>query len=226
MEKKKDPAFLFYPESFLVGVMDMTDEEVGQYIRMLCRQHQKGHIPAKVMERQEEAVQEKFSIDGQGKYYNKRLEYEMEQRRAFAERQEHRAKVNSENGKKGGRPRKEDTIGNIEEWAREIFPEELQDVFIEFAELRASMDSPITSKKSVARWYEKLQGMSRRVEKQKAIIEQSVDGHWKNFYPLSPDVKVQYKETPTREYTEKEYVPMPGNIEKELAESLGWRGEK
>ena len=40
----KDPAFLFYPSDFLTGTMFMTDEQVGKYIRLLCAQHQKGHL--------------------------------------------------------------------------------------------------------------------------------------------------------------------------------------
>ena len=35
-DQKRDPAFLFYPADFLIGTMDMTDEEVGIYIRLLC----------------------------------------------------------------------------------------------------------------------------------------------------------------------------------------------
>ena len=79
----KDPAFLFYPADFLVGVMDMTDEEVGVYIRLLCRQHQKGHIPESVIRRSPETVQEKFLTDNSGKYYNERLEEEIKKRRKY-----------------------------------------------------------------------------------------------------------------------------------------------
>lgn len=83
MSKYKDPAFLFYPESFLVGVMDMTDEEVGQYIKLMCRQHQKGHIPDSVLKRVSEAVQEKFVQDEEGKWYNERLEKEIKRRAEY-----------------------------------------------------------------------------------------------------------------------------------------------
>ena len=80
MEKYKDPAFLFYPESFLVGVMDMTDEEVGQYIKLMCRQHQKGHLPTAVIEKASDAVREKFVQDADGRWYNERLELEIQKR--------------------------------------------------------------------------------------------------------------------------------------------------
>jgi len=79
----KDPAFLFYSSDFLVGVMDMTDEEVGVYIRLLCRQHQKGHIPESVIKRSPETVQEKFVKDNSGKYYNERLDKEINKRKKY-----------------------------------------------------------------------------------------------------------------------------------------------
>ena len=45
----KDPAFLFYSSDFLSGTMLMSDEEIGQYIKLLCLQHQKGHLKEKDM---------------------------------------------------------------------------------------------------------------------------------------------------------------------------------
>ncbi len=96
----KDPAFLFYPADFLVGTMDMSDEEVGIYIRLLCRQHQKGNINPKVMDGLSEEILGKFRKDNQGNYYNKRLKTEMDKRQKFVESR--RA-----NGSKGGRPKKD-----------------------------------------------------------------------------------------------------------------------
>ena len=43
----KDPAFLFYSKDFLTGVADLTMEERGQYITLLCLQHQKGRLSEK-----------------------------------------------------------------------------------------------------------------------------------------------------------------------------------
>ncbi len=39
------PSFQFYPQDFLVGTADMTPEEVGAYIRLLCYQWSKGGLP-------------------------------------------------------------------------------------------------------------------------------------------------------------------------------------
>jgi uncharacterized protein YdaU (DUF1376 family) len=43
--KRKAPAFLFYADDFLAGTADMSAEEVGGYIRLLCHQWTKGSIP-------------------------------------------------------------------------------------------------------------------------------------------------------------------------------------
>jgi uncharacterized protein YdaU (DUF1376 family) len=43
--KRKAPAFQFYADDFLAGTSDMSAEEVGGYIRLLCHQWTKGSIP-------------------------------------------------------------------------------------------------------------------------------------------------------------------------------------
>ena len=85
----KDPAFLFYSSDFLSGTMLMTDEEVGQYIKLLCLQHQKGHLKEKDMlnicKSDNEDIFSKFKKDEEGNYYNERLEYEANKRKAYSE---------------------------------------------------------------------------------------------------------------------------------------------
>lgn len=39
------PAFQFYPADFIVGTAEMSPEEVGAYIRLLCYQWSKGGLP-------------------------------------------------------------------------------------------------------------------------------------------------------------------------------------
>lgn len=85
MPKNKSPAFLFYSQDFLVGTMDMTDEEVGKYIRLLCRQHTKGNINPKFMDGLSEEISSKFVQDNQGNYYNKRLKQEIDKRNKYTE---------------------------------------------------------------------------------------------------------------------------------------------
>lgn len=102
----KDPAFLFYSSDFLTGVADLTMEERGQYITLLCLQHQKGHLSEKTIRlalgydlvNQMGDVLQKFCIDEDGCYYNERLDIEVCKRALVAET---RRTV----GKLGGRPK-------------------------------------------------------------------------------------------------------------------------
>ena len=102
-DKSKDPAFLFYSSDFITGTLELTNEEVGQYIKMMCYQHQKGHLSKNMIDRLipniSEFVLEKFIQDKKGNYYNKRLDEEIEKRAKHAEKQRI-------NGAKGGRPKK------------------------------------------------------------------------------------------------------------------------
>lgn len=98
-----DPAVLFYTSDFLTGVMDMTMEERGQYITLLCYQHQKGHIKEETIRlllgySVSDNVLKHFRQDEEGNYYNSRMDIEKENRKKFTESRR-------ENGKKGGRPK-------------------------------------------------------------------------------------------------------------------------
>ena len=108
----KDPAFLFYSSDFLTGVLDLTMAERGQYITLLCLQHQKGRLSEKTIGLNlgdvSKDVLAKFEVDEEGLYYNERLEAEIEKRSQHKEKQR-------ENGKLGGRPKKPelDNLGEI-----------------------------------------------------------------------------------------------------------------
>lgn len=97
-----DPAVLFYTSDFLTGVIDMTMEERGQYITLLCYQHQKGHIKEETIRLlvgyASVNVMKHFQQDKDGLYFNERMEIETEKRHNFTESRRN-------NGKKGGRPK-------------------------------------------------------------------------------------------------------------------------
>ena len=91
----KDPAFLFYSSDFLTGVQDLTMEERGQYITLLCIQHQKGRLSRKAVAlavvNATADVMAKFKEDEQGLFYNERLEIESIKRKEHSEKQRQRA---------------------------------------------------------------------------------------------------------------------------------------
>lgn len=92
----KDPAVLFYPADFIVGCIGLTDAQIGQYIQLLCIQHQKGHlgeaIILKICGTLDEEVLSKFSIDSEGKYFNVRMDDEVQKRKKHSTQQSLNAK--------------------------------------------------------------------------------------------------------------------------------------
>ncbi len=92
----KDPAFLFYSSDFISGTVIMSDEEVGQYIRLLCHQHQSGHFSELAMQKlcngnATALIRDKFCIDENGLFFNKRLDAEVVRRSEFAQKQRQKA---------------------------------------------------------------------------------------------------------------------------------------
>lgn len=97
----KDPAVLFYTSDFLTGTAFFTMEQRGQYITLLCEQHQNGHIPKNhmisVCLSYDSPVIKKFSLDEHGLYYNERMEREKVRRANYCA---------SRSNNKSGRKRK------------------------------------------------------------------------------------------------------------------------
>lgn len=98
----KDPAVLFYTSDFLTGTAFFTMEQKGQYITLLCLQHQHESIPENHMisicGSLDNPVIGKFIKDEQGNYFNERMKIESERRKSFCE---------SRSNNKSGRPKKE-----------------------------------------------------------------------------------------------------------------------
>src|SRR5690606_21367296 len=103
---KEAPSFQMYAEDFLTGVMYLTNEEIGMYIKMLCKQWTDKTIPKKRLgllvgldwDTMSDELKSKF--EDMGEYVvNQRLEKERDKKERFFKKQ-------LENGKLGGRPKK------------------------------------------------------------------------------------------------------------------------
>lgn len=85
----KDPAILFYTSDFLSGTAFFNDEQRGQYIKLLCEQHQNGHIPKEHMieicKSYDSPVIKKFITDKSSLYFNERMEKEILRRVSYSE---------------------------------------------------------------------------------------------------------------------------------------------
>jgi len=106
----KDPAFPFYAQDFLVGTLHLSCQETGAFIKLLAYQwinlgipkNRLGSILGSGWDSVWLCISDKF-IEKDGVLFNERLEMEREKRAQFKQKQ-------AENGKKGGRPRKEDLV--------------------------------------------------------------------------------------------------------------------
>lgn len=100
--KNSTPAVLVYYEDLLSGTDYMTDEEFGQYIRLLMRQNIVGHMSDEYLRRIHvdhiyKVVAEKFVRDEDGKLYNKRMEEEIKRRVNYSRsRQQNRSSKNED----------------------------------------------------------------------------------------------------------------------------------
>jgi uncharacterized protein YdaU (DUF1376 family) len=106
--KRRAPAFQLYADDFLSGTSEMTAEEVGAYIRLLCHQWTKGGLPndperlvrmaglmgSPMGSPSSGYVVAKFSLCADGMLRNARLERIREERESFIQKQ-------SESGKSG-----------------------------------------------------------------------------------------------------------------------------
>lgn len=102
--KYSSPAFRFYADDFIAGVVDMTQKEVGAYILLLAHGWNTHGLDASDFSRLKRLakgdiskhVLAKFKLKN-GKLFNKRQEEERKIQSAFRRKQ-------AENGAKGGRP--------------------------------------------------------------------------------------------------------------------------
>lgn len=108
--KNTTPAVLLYYQDFLTGCAEMTMEERGFYITLLCYQNIHGRMSRDYVDRVcpgcPEYVLEKFDRDEEGLYYNKRMDDEIQRRVSYQQSR-------SSNGSKGGRPKKEEECKTI-----------------------------------------------------------------------------------------------------------------
>lgn len=198
------PAFQFYPQDFITGVMYLTMEERGIYITLLCIQWSKNKIPKKRLgliigmewESVPELVQDKFTDEGDY-LINQRLFKISEERRIFVEKQ-------VLNGRKGGRPTKQLKPNQnpkessslkmkmkmkVENENKDIVYPYQNDEFIEIwkqfkiyksTEFNFQYKAIQTEQSAL----KNLEGISNNSEDAIKILETSMANGWKGFFPV------------------------------------------
>ena len=196
----KDPAFLFYSSDFLTGTMFMSDTQIGKYIKILCTQHQKGHLSEKDMlkicKRYDKDIFEKFVKDEDEKYYNIRLEKEITKRREYSKsRSDNRKnKISFENicfsyVKHMENENENININDISYITSYIDNNKLNNIInllIEYLNYRKSIKLPNT-KEVIDELIEFLKPYDK--DEQEKIIKEAIKKGWKDFYPVSKKEK-------------------------------------
>ena len=188
----KDPAFLFYSSDFLTGTMFFSDSQLGKYIKILCTQHQKGHLSEKDMlkicKRYDKDIFEKFVKDESGKYYNIRLETEMAKRSAYSKSRANnrKNKINYENicfsyVKHMENENENINTYNINEYINNNKLDNIIKLLVEYLEYRKSIKLSVNNT-VISELLETLKPYDK--EEQEKIIKKAIKGGWKDFYPV------------------------------------------
>jgi len=207
----KDPAVLFYTGDFLNGCVDLTFEERGQYITLLCLQHQKGHLSEKTIRLCVGSVSvdvlKKFHKDDNGDYFNERMEAETRKRAQYIDSRR-------DNGAKGGRPKKpyakpygkakqnhseddnrDENINGIKDYISPLF----LNSFNKWMEYKKGRKESYKTLESEIAFYNKLIKLSNNNPTTAAeIIEESMANNWSGIFPLKNNGnKVETQQTYT-----------------------------
>ncbi len=226
----KDPAFLFYSSDFLSGISDLTMEERGQYITLLCLQHQKGNLSQKTISLSVGLVSvdvlKKFEQDSDGNYFNKRLLEETEKRNKFTESRRL-------NGLQGGRGKSKDLEDKANAKAKENLMEDenVNENIIEFTNEvveskkrknpkseRENLIFPYTSDTFMTTWNTML-GLSKWKKKQFVSLQASlnklakypepiavqtmlntIEGNWQGLFPEKVTIKTDSNTPQTNKF--------------------------
>lgn len=181
----KDPAFLFYSNDFLTGVSDLTMEERGQFITLMCLQHQKGGLTKKAVAiavaSASKDVMKKFEVDENGLLYNKRLQLEIDKRKNFTEKQRQRALDGWEKRKKkksGGNAKADATALPIIENENVIVNKE--ELLLLWLNYRAEIKKEVKNEKTLAQLSARF---SREpFEKCKWVVMHSIENQYQGLF--------------------------------------------
>lgn len=217
----KDPAFLFYPDNFMSGTMFMSDEQVGKYMRLLCAQHLTGHLSEKHMliicKSYDEDIWNKFEKDGDGNYFNIRLENEIIKRQNFSDsRKANRIGKTKDLKKTSKKQVKNKSItydnhmgngnenGNINEIVKSTFSENFMfhwKKWIEYKKLQHNFTfKQIRYEQTSINELEKLSGGNEEIAIK--IIDTSIAKGWKGLFRLDTKTQIQTPEPIGKRYRE------------------------
>ena len=217
----KDPAFLFYYQDFFTGVSDMTNEEVGAYIRCLCIQASKGGITEKHMKNIcfesdiHEYIKPKFVFNEETKLFeNIRLKDEINKRQKYSESRSNNRKT---------KVKTDDSINNTSK------------TYVQHMENENENENEDINEKENATENKKTQKSKKEISKVKVIVypfetENFISQwlSWKNY--KSKEFKFNYKSSESEQAGLMQLMKLSGNNEIKAVAiihqsmSNGWKG--
>lgn len=217
----KNPAVLLYTSDFITGTLFMNNEEVGAYIRILCMQHQKGHLSKQEIlqicknENIFNSVIINFEKDSNNLYFNKRMDLEKEKRTKYSESRANNRKKKEKTYEKDMKKISktyEKHMENENENINNIYYNniELNNIFIEFLKIRKKLKA-INSDRAIKSLLKKLDPYSDEIKYK--MIEQSIIKSWKDIYELKKDNLKQEK-------------PLPEWLDKDIEEEVNKDAEE
>lgn len=204
----KNPAVLFYTADFITGTLFMTNEEVGAYIRILCMQHQKGHLSKneilQICKTEEifNSISIHFNTDENGLYFNKRMDLEKEKRTKYSESRANNRSKKDEDIKKICKTYEKDMKNicnsyekhmenenininnNINKNNKYFNNKELNNIFKEYLKIRIKLKA-VNSERAINSLLKKLEPYEDDIKYK--MIEQSIINSWKSIYELKDD---------------------------------------
>lgn len=185
----KDPAFLFYSSDFLMGVSDLTMEERGKYITLLCLQHQKGPLSEKLITISVGEIsadlRKKFDVDKDSNLFNKRLFDEANKRSNYTESR----RKNATKTKKHMLEHMEDVNENvnIDEFKDVIETYKMrnplfQHTWTKWLEYRKEIKKPYKSNKSQYGALKSIMAYDDVIAS--LMLQQSINNQWQGIFPL------------------------------------------
>ncbi|MFA5299718.1 MAG: hypothetical protein WC389_16155 [Lutibacter sp.] len=199
----KDPAFLFYPNDYIGGTMGMTFEEKGAYMELLMMQFNRGHMTehmiGQVIGQLWGQIKHKFTVDGNGLYFNERLEYEQKRRQEFSNsRKNNKLGINQYNKsdkKETGhmtlhmenRNRNENKdiieVKNKKEFDFSFVELDYKKPFDEWMQYKKDRKENYKSQNSIAKFYNQLKLYSNfNPEIAQQIVDNSMSNNWAGIF--------------------------------------------
>ena len=196
----KNPAVLFYTGDFLTGTVLFTDEQVGQYIKLLCVQHQlyPNFIPESyvltICKTLDNPVVKKFLKTTLG-YYNDRMRIEIERRNNFCNsRSLNRLNKKQTKAETPETPKKYN-IDILDFYHKRGIDFEFIDVdylpaFSEFLEYKKrEFNDTYKSLKTVVIAFEKFKEYSGSAENSSEYLKSIIANRWRGLFPIKSKKK-------------------------------------